>query len=760
MTGKLKILHLEDVATDAELVGMALRRSDIVFDRLLVDNKADYIAALQSYKPDIILSDHSLPSFNSIEALHILKETGLNIPFILVTGTTSEEFAVNSIKEGASDYVLKDRMQRLPNAVLNAMEKYHLDADRQKANEELNLLFNTIDEVFFSFDVISNGLIQISPACEKTYGYTTTELLDNPGLLIEIMHPDDRYLQAENNKKLALGETIISQYRIIHKDGGVRWLESKIIPGTNKEGQLIRLYGVTRDITERKKNEVQLQKNNIQLKEASETQAAILNALPPNIVLLNESGKIMAVNQSWKRFAIFNNLGIPNYGMGYNYIAIAEKATGIDRVTAQKLAKGIKNVIAGTAKEFSIEYSYQPPNDQKWFRVMVSPLMDHTRKGAVILHTNITDSKLAEASVLQSEANLRSVFENTDLAIVLFDNSLKIISCNNNSSDLAIKHFGKKIKNGHTAFNYFPKERASFIKKIAAQVNNKEMVCYETTYGSKDGAINWYDVKWVGVQNKKMENIGIILTLKNITDKKNADLERDKITADLLQRNNDLEQFTYIISHNLRAPVANIQGLSNLLTDTGPHDSEKAEALKSLSISVNNLDKVIIDLNDILQVRNEANQQIEIISLPLLVEEIRAGINQMIIKNAVQLTYNFDQLNELRSLKSYLYSIFQNLIVNSIKYRRANVEPVITITSTIAGNKVYIYFTDNGKGIDLERYSSHLFGLYKRFDWSVEGKGMGLFMVKMQVERLGGTISVESELNKGTEFKLEFPLVN
>jgi PAS domain S-box-containing protein len=884
MVDKLKILHLEDMFTDAELVEVELKRSIIPFEKLVVDNKADYIRALHEYRPDIVLSDHSLPSFNSLEAMELLKKSDLNIPFILITATISEEFAVNIMKDGASDYILKDRMQRLPNAILNALEKFRLEAERQRymdeviaseallkeaeniadiggldidvktqltkwspglyhilglsvgdiepsfrnffncihpddmfrvkkemdnaiahldaisldfrintcnsnsikylhakllverdkygipvrmkgftqdvtertlserkldsVNRELNLLFDTIDEVFFSRDVVNSKLIQISPACEKVYGYTPAEFFTNPDLWSELIYPDDRHIQQENYKRFSKGEIIISRYRIIHKNKDICWVESKAIPGLNENGVLVRVYGVTRDITARKQAEEQIQ-------EASETQAAILNALPPNIILVNEKGKIIAVNESWKKLTLLNNLGMPNYGVGYNYLAISEKATGVNKIDAGKIENGIRNVIQGNAKEFTMEYASLSGTD--WFQVVVSPLADKTLKGAVILHINITDRKLAEASLQQSEANLRSVFNNIDLSIILFDTDLKIVSFNNNANDVIFKQFNKKLKVGNAAYSYFPKERRQAIKKAISQVYDKKIAAYETTYTLPGGELVWYDIKWVGVENQDQENVGVILTFKNITEKKHTEFVRENMTADLAQRNKDLEQFTYIISHNLRAPVANIRGLAGLLNDIAPEKPEDVDTLKALSESVNNLDNVILDLNQILQVRSQVNDQIEMVSLPLLLDEIRAGISQMILKNRVAITCNFEAIDELFILKSYLYSIFQNLVVNSIKYRRAHADPVITIYSKIKGNKVFIYFKDNGKGIDMDKYGSHLFGLYKRFDWSVEGKGVGLFMVKMQVESLGGTISVKSELNAGTEFTIEFP---
>lgn len=123
MINHLKILHLEDVADDAELVARKLKKEGLPCEIRHVDSKHAFLDALDNFIPDIILSDHSLPSFDSHEALQLLKHTGKNIPFILVTATVSEEYAVSIIKEGADDYILKDRLQRLPSAIKAAMEK-------------------------------------------------------------------------------------------------------------------------------------------------------------------------------------------------------------------------------------------------------------------------------------------------------------------------------------------------------------------------------------------------------------------------------------------------------------------------------------------------------------------------------------------------------------------------------------------------------------------------------------------------------------
>ena len=137
MKNKLRILHLEDISFDVEMVERELKKADILFEKLVVDNRPDFENALDNFLPDIIISDHSLPSFDSGGALELVKLKAPGIPFILVTATVSEEFAVNVLQRGASDYILKSNLKRLPSAVINAIEKSKMLRDKMLAQEEL-----------------------------------------------------------------------------------------------------------------------------------------------------------------------------------------------------------------------------------------------------------------------------------------------------------------------------------------------------------------------------------------------------------------------------------------------------------------------------------------------------------------------------------------------------------------------------------------------------------------------------------------------
>lgn len=177
----MKILMLEDLQDDVGLIERVLRKENIRFVSKQVDSREEFVAALDKFSPDLVLSDHALPQFNSVEALKLCKKHGLDIPFILVTGTVSEEFAVSCLKHGADDYVLKSNLARLPSAISNSLKKRQIETKRKKAektlrkqNEELVKINKELDS--FVYSVSHNlraplmsvlGLIQLAQMDDK-----------------------------------------------------------------------------------------------------------------------------------------------------------------------------------------------------------------------------------------------------------------------------------------------------------------------------------------------------------------------------------------------------------------------------------------------------------------------------------------------------------------------------------------------------------------------------------------------------------------
>jgi PAS domain S-box-containing protein len=382
-------------------------------------------------------------------------------------------------------------------------------------------------------------------------------------------------------------------------------------------------------------------------------------------------------------------------------------------------------------------------------------LHDTNIRSIIINYRDVTERKSAEESLQKSEANLRTIFDNTGIAYVLSNKKFRIMSFNQSAIEIYGKEFKVELKEGDNLLDYLPEERKLLSKERFEKALSGEKVNYELSF-QQPGGNNWYNVNMFAVRDKENNLLGFIISSENITARKTIELERTKMLSDIVQHNKDLEQFAYIISHNLRSPVANILGLSTLLNDSPEMDEENfKKCMNGLTLSVKKLDEVIVDLNYILQTRREINEKKESISFSGLINDIKTSINSLIEKEEVRIHTNFI-VNTFFTVKSYLYSIFFNLISNSIKYRDPSQQTIIRIKTKKVGNKLIIEFKDNGLGIDLDAHGNNLFGLYKRFHKHVEGKGMGLYMVKTQVEILGGKISVLSEVNKGTAFTVEF----
>jgi len=235
-----------------------------------------------------------------------------------------------------------------------------------------------------------------------------------------------------------------------------------------------------------------------------------------------------------------------------------------------------------------------------------------------------------------------------------------------------------------------------------------------------------------------------------------GEMERSKIISDLVERNKDLEQFSYIVSHNLRSPVANLLGIAEVIGQVTTTKEEEAMMMGEMFNSVKKLDTIIKDLNYTLQLKHQVNEKKEWVEFSVLIEDIKVSINTLLKNKEVIIISDFSRAEGMLAIKSYLYSIFFNLITNSMKYHKPDIAPIIKIGSKNINDKIELTFKDNGIGIDMERNAKEIFGLYKRFHFHTDGKGMGLYLVKTQVESLGGRITVTSEVNNGTEFEIVF----
>jgi len=396
------------------------------------------------------------------------------------------------------------------------------------------------------------------------------------------------------------------------------------------------------------------------------------------------------------------------------------------------------------------------PENVKEFLREVNNSFKKCQNDRDLLNKYIESNKSGEL-LKKSEANLQTIFNNTDISYLMLDKKFNIISFNHRATFGYKATLGRDLVEGECLIDYLPAERKELFLTRYKTVLEGNKLHYETSFDLAQGTY-WLDMNVFPISDDNNNILGLIIATEDITERKNTELEREKMTADIVQRNKDLEQFAYIISHNLRSPVANIIGLSNMLQSIpAMRKNDYSRCMEGLALSVKKLDNVIIDLNYILQVRREVNEKKEIVKFSGLTKDITTSIKNLIEKDNVTIKTNFLDINEFFTIKSYLNSIFYNLILNSIKYRDPAKNTVIEVKSRKnEEGKLVLSFKDNGLGIDMKANEGKIFGLYKKFHTHIEGKGMGLYMVKTQAEILGGKISVKSEVNRGTEFLIEF----
>lgn len=232
---------------------------------------------------------------------------------------------------------------------------------------------------------------------------------------------------------------------------------------------------------------------------------------------------------------------------------------------------------------------------------------------------------------------------------------------------------------------------------------------------------------------------------------KNAQLSQTN--EELIRHNNDLLQFSYTVSHNLRGPVASLIGLVNLF-DRKELKEDHQILLQHLEISSDRLDTTIKDLGSIIDMRNSVSKTKQGVKWSDELEHITILLKKEIEDQHVEIESDFSKAPTVYSIKPMVTSILYNLISNAIKYHSPERKSKISIRTTQENDVVRLDVTDNGMGIDLDKFKDKVFGLYKRFHTHTEGKGLGLFLVKLQAETLGGRAEVRSKLNSGTTFSI------
>lgn len=270
---------------------------------------------------------------------------------------------------------------------------------------------------------------------------------------------------------------------------------------------------------------------------------------------------------------------------------------------------------------------------------------------------------------------------------------------------------------------------------------------------TKLGEYRWIEGTVINMLDDTMQ--ALMIRFNDITDRINAENEQALLIQDFTKRNQDLNQFVYIISHNLRTPLANLIGLINILEIDLLDDYNKGivDLFKS---STDRLSETVFDLTHILTLKDNQGVKITKVNVLKIFEKVCHSFHEQIKQLGAKLILNFD-CNHILFNKSYLESILMNLLSNAIKYRMPDRQLEIRIDlSRDYQNTCTLIFSDNGMGIDMKTNKDKIFGLHQRFHSHIAGNGVGLFITKSQIISLGGNIDVTSKINEGTAFTITF----
>lgn len=310
----------------------------------------------------------------------------------------------------------------------------------------------------------------------------------------------------------------------------------------------------------------------------------------------------------------------------------------------------------------------------------------------------------------------------------------------------------KELKAKPIAAFIHPEDQTTTAMERAKLLNDTPLVNFENRYICKSGKIVWFH--WTSISLPEM---GLVYAIaKNVTYKKK--LERDKALN--IQRlsviNEQLKKQNYATAHDLRAPLNNLMSLVNLIDQTKIHDEDTSEIIQLIQRSALGLESTLNAYLDSYKDTDPTKGQLSQVAFQSVIQNIQSAIGSLINSSETTFELDFEGLKHVAFNAHFMESILLNLITNSIKYAKPGLAPIISINTAIKDGVKTLVYRDNGIGFDMEKVGHLIFNLNETFHDNKDSKGVGLYLVHNQVTSLGGSITVDSEVHKGTTFTIRF----
>ena len=591
-------------------------------------------------------------------------------------------------------------------------------------------MIDALPAVVFEYTIFPDGsrdFTYISPRCEQVLGLSQQVLLKGILPMRNFIHPQDwPVFNASMEESLSALTDWKWEGRIKRNDEYV-WIEAQGVPARLEDGSIV-CSGLISEVTDRKK----LEANHA----ASEKRYRDLVEHLPIGIGIHTQGTLVYANQ----FAL--------------------RMMGAD-TASQLLGKNVLDFVHPDYRDLVVERMKKiaagdevPTVEEKYVRldqkVIDVEVNAHSFAyqgipGVQLIVKDITETKAAQVSVKKVHMLFSQLFQNSPMAVVLLNERGNVVQVNQGFEAL-FGYSNDELKGKGLNPYIVPEELESEGNDLNSLISSSQVIRIETVRKNKRDEMLSVILYGVPVHMDD-QTIGIFGVYVDITDRK-------KVEEELKIRNTELDNFVYKVSHDLRAPLSSILGLVNLANMPGNDDNPKTY-MSLIGQKVEQLDHFI---SDVLSHSKNLKLDVKISKIDLrpIIDKTFADLNYL--KGADKVVHQVAMEGEdFYSDPWRLAEIFRNLVSNSIKYRRFDIEHSSVRVSAVVTNKsATITFKDNGIGIEADKLP-HIFSMFYRASTQSEGSGLGLYIVKNAVEKLGGQIEVFSEPLVGTEFKIILP---
>lgn len=590
-------------------------------------------------------------------------------------------------------------------------------------------------------------------------GYTLDELAPiDINTWVKLCHPDDLKKSEDKLKQCfeKKNEFYEVEIRMKHKSGNWVWVfdRGKVFSWT-KQGEPLLMFGTHQDITLTKERESEL----IYQKELLHS----LFELSPVGIALNEysTGKFIDFNAKFIEPTGYTKeefLQLSYWDLTPKEYADKEQIALVEMESKGYYSQFEKEYIRKNGTRYPVSLQGVVVNDKNDQKLIWSIVRD------------ISKEKEAEKQLKEAIAKLQSVLNASIQVSIIATDTQGIITLFNTGAEQMLGYTADELVGKQTPVvihlpEEIEKESKSLSEKYGKQVNGFETFVYEANVGLPNTKEWTYITKnghqipvLLAVNKVVIEDtvIGYLGIAKDISTLKNVEKEIRSVLNITEKQNERLQNFAFIVSHNLRSHSSGIYGLLNLLITEFPEFVEN-EYFDLLFKAAKNLNKTVEELTEIVKLDAHRENVTDINIFNIVeknIQSLQSKSSEVNIKIVNQVCRDF----KIKGIYSYLDSIVLNMITNAIKYKRSIKDSYVRITTEQSNTTKTIYFEDNGQGIDLEKHGNKLFGMYEKFHNHADSIGIGLYIVKNQVESMNGSIKVQSTLNEGTTFMLTFPI--